>query len=237
MTVIIETQDLAKPILEFGTGETSDPKEGLTLYGPFSLRFGGAHKALVQVGLVGPRIIVEQAQSWFARCQTPITSGHANATMYPSYPGFQAAFHSTLVTAPVWNVVFDNEDVQRNLALAPIERFQAVLDLYGRGIERLANADVRPDVIVCCLSEDIIASCKTVTNSRLTPEQRRKILRKQEEIRAGQLTLFEETIPEEAPEDLLFRDLRRALKARAMTYRMPIQIGTTNLFLDGDTNQ
>src|SRR5258708_30841725 len=54
---------------------------------------------------------------------------------------------------------------------------------------------------------------------------------------AGQLTLFEEEIGEEAPEDLLFRDFRRALKARAMLYRIPIQIGTMNLFLDSDTNQ
>ena len=55
--------------------------------------------------------------------------------------------------------------------------------------------------------------------------------------RSGQLTLFEEVIVEEAPEDLLFRDFRRALKARAMFYRMPIQIGTANLFLDSDANQ
>jgi hypothetical protein len=237
MTIIIETQDLPKPLLEFGNGEISDPKAGLTNYGPFSLRFGAAHKAQVQVGLVGPRIIVEQAQRWFSRCEKPIISHHANAAMYPSYPGFQAAFRSNLTTASIWNSILADKDIQRNLALAPVERFQAILDLYGRGIERLTNADVRPDVVVCCLSEEIISHCRTVTNTRLTAEQRKKLMRKQEELRAGQLTLFEEATVEEAPEDLLFRDLRRALKARAMTYHMPIQIGTSNLFLDGDTNQ
>src|SRR2546421_6506336 len=205
MTLTIEVQDLPTPLLEFGTGETSDPKAGLTRYGPFSLRFGGAHKNQVQVGLVGPRAMLEQAQSWFTRCEVPIVSNHANAIMYPDYPGFQTAFHSVLITAPNWNIELSDEDVQRNLAFEPVARFQAILDLYGRGIERLANADVRPDVIVCCLSDEIITSCRTVTNTRLTPKQRKWAFQQQQELRAGQLTLFEEVIVEEAPEDLLFR--------------------------------
>src|SRR5262249_8503960 len=38
-------------------------------------------------------------------------------------------------------------------------------------------------------------------------------------------------------EDLLFRDFRRALKARAMEVRMAIQLGTPHLFTDSDHNQ
>ncbi len=237
MTLTIEAQDLPTPLLEFGTGETSDPKAGLTHYGPFSLRFGVAHKTQVQVGLVGPHAMIEQAQAWFTRCEAPIASNHTNTVMYPDYPGFQTAFHSTLATAPNWNIELSDEDVRRNLALDPTTRFQAILDLYGRGIERLANADVRPDVIVCCLPEEIIANCRTVTNARLTPKERQWAFRQQKELRAGQLTLFEEVIVEEAPEDLLYRDFRRALKARAMLYHMPIQIGTVNLFQDSEANQ
>ena len=119
MAVTIEIQDLPTPLLEFGTGEIPDPKAGLTRYGPFSLRFGAAHKTQVQVGLVGPRTMIEQAQAWFTRCEAPIVSNHANAAMYPDYPGFQAAFRSTLVTAPNWNIELSDEDVQRNLALEP----------------------------------------------------------------------------------------------------------------------
>jgi hypothetical protein len=237
MTLTIDVQDLPMPLLEFGTGEIADPKVGLMRYGPFSLRFGAAHKAQVQVGLVGPHAIIKQAQAWFKRCEAPIVSNHTKSVMYPDFPGFQGAFHSKLITASNWNVVLLDEVVQRNLILEPIRRFQAVLDLYGRGIERLANADVRPDVIVCCLPEEIITSCRTVTNTRLLIKQRSLALRQQKELRAGQMELFENEIIEEAPEDLLFRDFRRALKARAMFYRMPIQIGTSNLFLDSDTNQ
>jgi hypothetical protein len=76
-----------------------------------------------------------------------------------------------------------------------------------------------------------------VSNTYLNQKQRKWASQYQQELRAGQLTLFEEVLVEEAPEDLLFRDFRRALKARAMLYRMPIQIGTTNLFLDGEANQ
>ncbi|MCQ3974874.1 MAG: hypothetical protein DPW09_15645 [Anaerolineae bacterium] len=36
---------------------------------------------------------------------------------------------------------------------------------------------------------------------------------------------------------LLYRDFRRALKARAMDIGIPIQVGTSNLFVDGETNE
>ena len=58
---------------------------------------------------------------------------------------------------------------------------------------------------------------------------------RQAEREQGQLFLFQDI--EETEEDLLNRDFRRALKARTMKFRMPIQIGTGNLFEDQDTNQ
>jgi hypothetical protein len=48
---------------------------------------------------------------------------------------------------------------------------------------------------------------------------------------ASQPNLFDLLPVEEQPEDLLFRDFRRALKARAMRERMPMQIVTDELLV------
>lgn len=244
MPLKINVWDLRPPVLEFGVdGEATDPKIGLRDHGPFSLRFGAAHMGRVRLGLVGQRDMLAQAQAWFERCQSPIPSNHQSQILYPDFPGFKQTFHSNLALSKKWQVDLDKDiDVDgRKLAealeLPPLERFQAVLDIYARGIERLANSELRPDVIVCCLSKEVVEACWSVTNTQLTREERARLQRQQRSESQNQGTLFDEWEVEETVEDLLFRDFRRALKARAMTYRMPIQIGTTSLFVDDDANQ
>ena len=71
----------------------------------------------------------------------------------------------------------------------------------------------------------------------LTAAEKRAIKREAERAEAGQMSFFDGWEPEEDPGDLLTRDFRRALKARAMQHKMPIQIGRDNVFVDGEGNQ
>jgi hypothetical protein len=238
MAVRIDVDDLPPVTLEFGApGAFTDPKAGLAQGGPFSLRFGAAHKAQVRVGLVGPQEMLTHARAWFERCQSPIASGRSSQAMYPDFPGFRATFHASLDLDSRWHVELETHELQEALRLAPRERFQALVDLYARGVERLANRDIRPDVTVCCLPEAVIRDSGSISNTALAPKARQWARWQQKARATGQLALFEEWDVEETEEDLLYRDLRRALKARVMHYRMPIQIGTVNLFLDKATNQ
>ena len=237
MPLGIEVLDLPAPRLEFGGGgEFSDPKVGLTHDGPFSLRFGSAHTDHVRLGLVGPPEALAQGVAWFTRCQQPISSGNANQVTYPDFPGFGAVFRATLELDPVWRRELDPERVERALKLSPEDRFRTMLDLYADEVERLANRDVRPNVTICCLTDEIVKQCRNVQKS-LSADERRWAIRLARARAEGQMTMFDEPEDEETVEDLLYRDFRRALKARAMACRMPIQIGTPNLFVDGDTNQ
>jgi hypothetical protein len=244
MPLKVDVWDLPQPVLEFGlNGEASDPKVGLAQYGPFSLRFGAAHKSQVRLGLVGPRQMLDQAQEWFERCQLPLLSGNDNKILHPDFPGFQQTFHSSLTLDDRWLMDLDAHidpgglNLTEALELPPLERFQTVLDIYTRGIERLADSELRPDIVVCCLSPEVVKACWSITNNKLTDEERRWLKRQQKSQAQNQGMLFDEWDIAETAEDLLFRDFRRALKARAMSYRMPIQIGTTGLFLDSNTNQ
>ena len=238
MALKINITDLPPPILEFGgSGGFTDPKVGLVKEGPFSLRFGPAHKSQVRLGLIGPREIVDQARAWFRKCKKAIASNKVNQEMYPSFPGFQDAFRASLDLDPRrWQVILDDHEIRDILKSSPRERFQGILNLYSKGIERFARAEVRPDVTVCCLTKDIVRECRTVTSS-LTTDEWEQLKEKQKDRAKDQVSEYEDWSTEETAEDLLYRDFRRALKARAMKYSMPIQIGRTSLFIDDDANQ
>ena len=73
----------------------------------------------------------------------------------------------------------------------------------------------------------------------MTTEAERQRAKELERARTrSQLELFDLLDEvEETPEDFLKRDLRLALKARALKNRLPIQLATDALLLDGDRNQ
>jgi hypothetical protein len=236
MTIAIEVKELPAPLLEFGgPGEFTDQKEGLTQAGPFDLRFGGAHRTQVRIGLVGPSEMIWQASAWFERCQKPIVSPMDNHAQYPFYPGFKETFKATLDLDSRWVAEFDDNanELGRALELKPRERFEQVLELYTQGIKRCANADLKPDVVICCIPETAIRRCWSISRD-LTPSEWRSI--KLQEERNDNSTVASEPV-DETVEDLLYRDFRRALKGRAMKIGMPIQIGREKLFLDKETNQ
>lgn len=238
MTLTIEMIEVPPPILEFGgAGEFTDPKAGLEAVGPFSLRFGSAHKDRVRLGLVGSADTLAQGTAWFKRFRTPLASGKPNKAMYPDFMGFDHTFRTTLDLDRRWQVEIDSLALERSLALRPRERFESVLELFTKGVERLADHEVRPDVVVCCLPDGVVRACWSVSEKNV-PGKYTQWARKQQKARSqGQLPLFEDWDVEETEEDLLNRSFRRALKARSMDYRMPIQIATQNLLVDGETNQ
>lgn len=236
MPIQIELAQLSPPLMEFGApGTFNEPKTGLLEAGPFDLRFGAAHKTDVRVGIVGTPEMVKMGKQWLERCCNVIPSEIKGTTQYMDFPGFEPIFRSVLVVAPQWTVEIDATKLDIALKKrVPKPRFEAVLDLYMHGVEKLAdNTEMRPDIVIICLSDEVVQTCWSISTS-LTPRQRKWIRKRQAEREHGQLSLFD---IEETENDLLNRDFRRALKSRAMEYRMPIQIGTNNLFAELETNQ
>ncbi len=236
MLIDMELMQLPIPSIELGSpGTFEDPKTGLTEAGPFDLRFGATRKKEMRVGLVGNADMLQKAQQWLDQCRAPIPSDIRDSTQYLDFPGFNEAFHASLIFDRQSQTEINNGMLEAFLKKDPKPRFEAVLDMYADGVGKLAdNTNIRPDIVLCCLPDDVVQTCWSVLKS-LTSRQRRLIKRRQAERERGQLFLFQDI--EETEEDLLNRDFRRALKARTMKFRMPIQIGTGNLFEDQDTNQ
>ena len=235
MSIQVELTQLPPPHIECGSpGSFSDPKTGLTEAGPFDRRFGGAHKTQVRVGLVGTSQMLKKARQWLEQCCNAIPSKIKNSTQYLDFPGFESVFWASLVLDEQWTVKIDNRKLEVALARDPKTCFEEILNLYADGVEKLAdNTEIRPDIVICCLPDSVVQRCWSISSS-LTRSQRQLIRKRQVAREQGQLFLWD---IEETEEDLLNRDFRRALKARAMKFRMPLQIGTNSLFEDLPTNQ
>lgn len=232
MSLRIDVIELPEPLLEFGSvGASQDPKIGLQEFGPLSLRFGAAHREHVRVGLVGTVEMLDHAKQWFERCAGYVRSSSENQALHPDFLGFEKIFRASLDLSRDWTWEINLGELKTALDHAPNERFNAVLDLYERGMHQIRGE--RPEVIVVCLSKEVIEACRNVRAPKLTREEQ-KLMRRQQ---LGQLALpgLEELV--EIQDTLLYRDFRRALKARAMDVGTPIQIGTDNLFLDSDGNE
>jgi hypothetical protein len=242
MPIELSIVELSPPSLQFGGASThSDPKSGLLAAGPFDLRFGSARKDHVHVGIVGPADQVEAARRWLDRCgrEVPVF-GEPNLLKRP-FPGFAEAFHKTLV-APSASAIALTSDTHDELARAlegdAYSSFQRVVDFYAEAHARLASRDLnRPDVVLMCIPDAVLNKVSSVERTPTqTERQRAKSLRRARE--SQQLDLFDALDEvEQTPEDFLKRDLRLALKARALKNRLPIQLITNALLNDTPRNQ
>jgi len=235
MTIGLQITRLAVPELEFaGSGYFSEPRRGLFEAGPFDMRFGSAHRSQVRLALVGTSEIIDQGVRWFDRCQKSILTMSAQ-TSSSAFPGFAKVFRSELVADSQYSVRLDQTAINNAASRKPYDGFKEIVRIYAEAIQQ-AKRDFRPDVVVCCIPESIEKRYWTV-QKYLTREERRTLRQIAEQQEAVQIELPFDWELEEDPEDLLHRDLRRALKAEAMRIEIPIQLARANLFLDSRTNE
>jgi hypothetical protein len=241
MTLAVKLTHFEDPLLEFGEGAFATPKEGLAAAGPYSLRLGAAHRRQLHVGIVGSADTIRAADRFIARMRRGVRSKSENLALFPDFPPFADVFASELHRGA--DVVIAERTLTEALARRPREAFAACLELWADGIESLSERELVPDLVVCALPPELLLRCRRVEQP-LPARVRVQLQRDAALKRAGQATLFDEDehtsieqAAEAAPEDLLFRDFRLALKARAMRARMPIQLLTEHTWDDENRNE
>ena len=75
--------------------------------------------------------------------------------MWPTFPGFEAAFAAEWVSTPVWKHVLDRNDGRQCLTTkGPLwERTFGVVNLYLTALEPLKKVDDKIDVVFCIVPE------------------------------------------------------------------------------------
>lgn len=243
MSIELSVVELPQPKLQFGSAlRVSDPKVGLAIAGPYDLHFGTSRKDQLKIGIIGSQEMIDLAYLWIERCRKTVpVSGEPSIQRRP-FPGFKEAFQSEILTNDHWTVRLDGE-IRDELGVAldtsePMERFKNVLRVYSNALDGLAARDSnRPDLVIIAISDDTFEKCHSVER-KSTAEERKTAAQLKKSLALRQPDLFDLLREvEETGEDFLRRDLRLALKARALKYRLPIQIATRNLFEDTKTNQ
>jgi len=242
MTIELSILELSPPKLQFGGASAhSDPKVGLAHAGPFDLRFGSARKDHVHVGVIGSAEQVAAAMLWIERCGREIPVLGEPNLLKRAFPGFQDAFHKRIIAPASSTITLSLEstgDLGRALEGDAYDCFQRVVDVYSEALSRLSSREInRPDIVLICIPETVHSKVSAVERKTSAAErQRAKELKRARA--SNQMDLFDQLDEvEQTAEDFLKRDLRLALKARALLYRLPIQLVTDALLSDAVRSQ
>jgi hypothetical protein len=184
------------------------------------------------VGLVGPAAMIADATQWLERFQGILKNDGKQPFSCPHFPGFNSGrpFHCQLLFGDPWREAFRSSDLDDALGPANFfERIKRVVKLYARGIEILRGRDPRPNVVMCCIPQNVIEQC-TVRVSKVGEVKRLKVGQQErlalKQASHGQTFLFPEMDPTIGIEDDLegHENLRRGIKAEAMAFDTPTQL-------------
>jgi hypothetical protein len=229
------------PMLEFGVGEAATPKEGLVAGGPYSLRLGAGHRQTLRLCVVGTTSTISSAHRMLDRMEAGVGSDNANLALFPDFPGFEGVFQCRLHRGQ--DHVITDAEMRDVLSKSPRDAFPAAVELWASAVDSVAERELRPDVVFIAQPPELLEKCRRIEQS--LPVNLVRAMRRQDELRAaGQTSLIDlgagetiEAAADPAPEDLLYRDFRRAMKARAMTARLPVQMLTRAAWEDANGNE
>ena len=213
---------LDEPMLEFRHNQqVADPRDGLSLFGPCDVGSPGRPRS-ISYGVVGTTEGIDLFSAWSqAMIKAWTNAPNDRHRLWPPYPGFQSAFECDWNTEPVWKkILSDSElsDVARRHD--PHERVYSVVDKYLSGFKDLPKIDERVNVMVCVVPDEIYQTCRTL--SRVTDPTGRVVSKeRRERRRSGQQDFFSNFKQEQYELSL---DFRRQIKARSMSFNVPIQI-------------
>ena len=221
---------LEEPSLEFGGATAAtEPKEGLTAGGPFSLRYNPPYPSSVRLGMVGNTEMIDKAMEWFSKCKAGILTDKPNRRRHPDFPSFQEVFRTPLEMEDRWITELREHDLGKALSRPEGERFNALLELYDEHVGRTAEREMGPNVIICSLPQELLDKYRISNKGTAIGRRKRRGVVNKEEYQLG---MFEGSDWEENPrtDGDTSRDFRRALKARVMLHRVPTQLAHDHLF-------
>lgn len=225
---------LDEPLLEFRHGQRAvDPHRGLSLFGPYDADRNPPGRITYAVVGTGDGIA---AFATFAKTlAAPIVGGLSDAervdvhldqyrlkqdALWPVFPGFNTAFATRWKPEPLTKCVVAPEAIDAALHNRDDHRrVRAITDLFLEPIRIAAERDDPPSVVVCVVPDRIWLNCRPL--SRVSDGEGAKLKKAQIAQRREQPDLFGDYDTEEYAWST---DFRRQIKARALTYRVPIQL-------------
>lgn len=200
-----------------------DPRIGLSVFGPYDADLASRRRSL-PYGVVGRRRGVAALGEFIQALRGPVVTPTkaASPTLWPAFPGFEAAFHSELPSEASATFEIDPRKIETAASNADQNlRAFGVVDLYLEAIRDLLQREGSIDVVVCVVPDLVYQNCRPKSHPSevvgpVTPSAERK---------ARSRGIRDITAPEASISPFRFSpDFRRQIKARAMIFEPPIQI-------------
>ena len=246
MSSVFRTDFVDEPKLVFGGRheEDADPKTGLARYGPYRYEDEEFPLERVAVGIVGNRAGIGLAQDIIGILQKPLPSYHAgNRWLYPGYVGMnkRSNFQCGILAPQIWHeIISDDFELAKIKRMGnPNERISYASDLYADKVQKIAENDDKPAVVICALPEVVEKYCgiSELTRNAKTARATDAEIRAHEMKEKGQ-TFWDDWGIGTADDAEKSYDFRNALKGKVMRHGIPIQIlyeSTCNHMLQYDS--
>lgn len=219
---------ISEPLLSFGGQHMHvDPKTGLSLYGPYTLRGQSSPTPRsAVVGVIGPPSMTADAEAWLLACQGMLTNDGSQPFLYPHFPGFHkdAPFQCEMVYGDAWRETIKDSSIKTAITEPDFyARVKNVVRLYSEALEIIAAREPQPQVVLCCIPQEVVDSCTVQKGRRARPKL---ILPRRSPGDRRQMSLFDLMDGEPGTEDEEWghQNLRRGLKAEAMQFGLPTQL-------------
>ncbi|MBS1974393.1 MAG: hypothetical protein JST13_08565, partial [Bacteroidetes bacterium] len=204
---------IEEPSLQFGLNQHICPRAGIRDYSPFDISQVRPEK--IVTGMVGKSESIDKICAWIDICRKEIAAKTVrkgkkqNLNLFPSFPGFNAegAFRSSIQYDDTYLRKINNSDFEtiHNKDLSLDQIIKEVAGLYLNEIKYLAK-NKSPNVILVVLHEGLM---KHILKASYSPETDEELIAEKED---------EEDISEKE------KNFRRYIKAKAMQFKIPIQI-------------
>lgn len=213
---------LDEPQLEFRYNQRmQDPHDGLSLLGPFDFD-SPSHPESITYAVIGTPKGIELFERWSYLMSKPsITAEEDNPILWPSFPGFDAAFGSKWQNLTAWSYPIERTNLLENTrSNDPYKRAYQVVNKYLNGLRIGRKRDEVFDIFICIVPDEVYTNCRI--KSRVPDGIGPKISKRELDLKTrGQIDIFDSF---EVDQYRLSNDFRRQIKARAMSYGVPIQI-------------
>lgn len=205
---------IEEPSLQFGYNQHLCPKAGITAYSPFDI--SNVRPEKIVLGMVGKSESIEKICNWMDVCRHEISAKPSkkgkrqNLNLFPSFCGFNTngGFQSEMQWDDTYLRKINNSDFEaihkKDIDLDT--SIKEVANLYLNEIKYLAK-NKSPKVILVILHEDLV---KHIMAAKFIPKTDEELVQTKDE--------EDEELSENE------HNFRRYIKAKAMQYKIPIQI-------------
>lgn len=221
---------LPESLLLFNYGQAmEDPRDGLTLFGPFDR---GALYGM-RAGVVGTTAGVQRFQAWVARIKSLVRTPQPRQSR-PPFPGFEAVFRIPWAPEPLLTLTVDDAELKRRLYQD--DRHQRVfqtVDLYADAIIKAhKNEEKKPDLWFVVIPDEVRKYCRPqapmaeqglrVVADRYFSDNTRSNVKQAKYLLDAPSLFFEDN---EAAKPYAYKEhFRNQLKAKLLPHMVPTQV-------------